>query len=97
MHVLFPVVLCGLPIAAGIAILRYRLYEIDRVINRTLVYGALTAAVIGRYAAVVLAAEALLKDIGSRAASCTAIATTRTRRCPASASGSARTSHPPPS
>jgi hypothetical protein len=39
----------GGPIAIGVAILRYRLYEIDLIINRTLVYGSLTAILAALY------------------------------------------------
>jgi hypothetical protein len=39
----------GVPTAVGIAILRYRLYEIDLIINRTLVYGSLTLTLIALY------------------------------------------------
>ena len=43
------VALIGMPISMGIAILRYRLYEIDILINRTLVYGSLTATLVTLY------------------------------------------------
>jgi hypothetical protein len=54
-----------LPVAAGIAILRYRLYDIDRLINRTLVYGLLTVLLGGIYAGVVLILGQLGVGIGT--------------------------------
>jgi hypothetical protein len=53
----------GILISIGIAILRYRLYEIDTLINRTLVYGSLTAALAAVYFEGVATSQALFRVV----------------------------------
>jgi hypothetical protein len=50
----------ALPVSIGVAILRYRLYEIDRIISRTLAYAIVTGLLAGMYAGLVLLATQVL-------------------------------------
>jgi hypothetical protein len=59
-NVALGVCLALLPLATGAAILRYRLYDLDRIISRTLAYGLLTVLLGGGYALVVLGLGQLL-------------------------------------
>ena len=65
----------GIPLAIGIAILRYRLYDIDRLINRTLVYGVLTALLVAVYAAGVFVLGQLLNPVGGQSELAVAVST----------------------
>jgi hypothetical protein len=56
----------GIPAAIGVAVLKYRLYDIDVIINRTLVYGALTAALVAVYFGGVTATQALFRTLTSQ-------------------------------
>lgn len=66
----------GIPLVVGIAILRHNLFDIDRIINRTLVYLALTIALGGCYLALIVGLGGLLRTIsGSSNAIVTAAST----------------------
>jgi hypothetical protein len=51
----------GIPLACAVAVLRYRLYEIDRIISRTLAYAIVTGLLLGVYAGLVLLATEVLR------------------------------------
>ena len=60
-QVFFAVTGAAIPIAIGIAILRHHLYDIDLIINRTLVYGSLTAMLAGVYVGSIVALQEVLR------------------------------------
>jgi hypothetical protein len=68
----------AIPAAIGIAVLRYRLYDIDVLINRSLVYGALTAALAATYFATVVLLQAVLRPLVSGSEVAVAVSTLAT-------------------
>jgi hypothetical protein len=74
--VLFGLVLIALPAAVGIAVLRYRLYGIDLVINRTLVYGPLTAMLVLFYVGGVVSLQYAFRALTGQGSQIAVVAST---------------------
>jgi hypothetical protein len=68
----------GLPVAVGIAILRYHLYNIDLLINRTLVYGTLTAVLAGLYFGSIVVLQVLFRALTGEGSQLVVVASTLT-------------------
>jgi hypothetical protein len=73
-QVLYGLAFNAMPLAIGAAILRYRLYDIDRIISRTLAYGLLTVVLGLGYAGVVLGLGRLLPEDSSLAVAAATLA-----------------------
>jgi hypothetical protein len=74
--VVMSVSLLGLPVFTGIAIVRYRLYDIDLLINRTLVYGALTAMLVLVYLGGVVLLQYLFRTLAGEESQLAIVAST---------------------
>jgi hypothetical protein len=66
----------GVPIAVGFAVLRYRLYDIDVLINRTLVYGSLTTMLVAVYVIGVVGLQAILRIFSGQESTLAVVAST---------------------
>jgi hypothetical protein len=73
--IVFPVGISLIPLAIGVAVLKYRLYDIDRVINRTLVYGLLTVLLGAVYMVGVVGLGRLLNPVTGESALAVAAST----------------------
>jgi len=76
---LFSVVLLsfgGVPVAVGVAVLRYRLYDIDLLINRALVYGALTVLLAATYFGGVVGLQAVVRSLTGQGSTLAVVAST---------------------
>ena len=76
LNLLDTVTITGLYVAVGIAILRYRLYDIDVVINRTLVYGSLTATLVLVYFGSVVGLQYLFRALTGQESQLAIVAST---------------------
>src|SRR5215217_1233330 len=68
--------LAGIPISMGIAIMRYRLYEIDLLINRTLVYGSLTAVLVALYVVGIVVLQRIFVTLAGQQSTLAVVAST---------------------
>jgi hypothetical protein len=66
----------AIPVSIGIAILRYRLYDIDRIINRTLVYGALTVMLGATYFGSVVVLQQVFRTVSGQQSTVAVVAST---------------------
>jgi len=66
----------GVPIAVGFAVLKYRLYDIDFLINRTLVYGALTATLVAVYVGSIVVFQGFLRALTGQESQLAIVAST---------------------
>ena len=70
------IMFAGVPIAVGIAVLKYRLYDIDVIINRALVYGSLTAALVALYFGGILVLQRLFVALTGQQSTLAVVAST---------------------
>ena len=72
--ILAPFVFMAMPVSCGLAMMRYRLYDIDRVVSRTVTYATVTACVVGGYVGLVALIESVVGSSSSVAVAASTLA-----------------------